>query len=95
MKIFVDSMDCCHQNLFVSISSEEFKFLTLVTDVNANGITFSDNFVAINEVGKSDCGVFLQKLRFGLVEPLISGGTVVEFLSVLDTAVLQELSDSF
>jgi hypothetical protein len=43
-----------------------------MANINTAGVTLRDDFVSIDEIGESDSGVFLYKLRFNLIEPFFS-----------------------
>ena len=66
-----------------------------MADVDANGITFGDNFVSVDEVGEVDGWVFLEEFKFIFFEPFVRiFWESIDLLGVGDTTVFQEQAAS-
>jgi hypothetical protein len=88
-----DSVDRGDLHLLISIPAQKLGLPSLVTDVDDDGITLSDDLVTVAEVGESHCGVFGNKCRLVSLEPLVS--VSVALLSVGEPSELKDLAESF
>lgn len=72
MSIFQNAQDSIELNLFLSIPAQKVQSVGLVTKVDTTSVTFSNNLIPVDDVGKSDSGIFLLQFRFDFIEPFFS-----------------------
>lgn len=89
VKVLVNTMDSCHQDLLLWISANKFRFFSSVANVNVDGITLTDDFVSINEVREGDSRILFHEFWPHFIDELFSAFLIlIELLGVGHLAVL-------
>ena len=64
-----------------------------MADIDDDGSAFSDDFLAIEQVGQGECCIFGEVFRLIHLEPLILIALLVPYLLVREASVFQKVAN--